>query len=61
MGNNLSEKEKEFAEILKSLVEWWDAWANSPNPTDLEDPPIEEARATLRKNGIDILSQPFLH
>ncbi len=60
MENNLSDKEKELAEVLKSIVEWWDTWVTSPNPTDMEDPPIEEARDILKKHGIEILAQSFL-
>ena len=56
MEKSLSEKE--LVEMLKSLVEWWEAWENSPNPSDLEDPPIEEAKALLIKNGIEIMPQP---
>jgi hypothetical protein len=57
MENNLSEKEKELAMMLKSLVEWWETWVNSPNPTDLADPPIEEAKAILQKSGINVQSE----
>lgn len=43
----MENKEQKAVELLKEIVNWWDKWNNSNNPTDMEDPPIKEARELL--------------
>lgn len=45
MNNN----EKEAVQLLSEIVEWWENWNSSSEPTEMEDPPIEEAKALLLK------------
>lgn len=40
-------KEQQLKEALQGFVDWWDAWTSSPNPADVEDPPVEEYRKLL--------------
>lgn len=44
----MKNQDTQYFELLKSIVEWWDEWTNSESPTELEDPPIEEARILLK-------------
>ena len=43
----MQKKEQKSFELLKEIVNWWDEWNNSKNPTAMENPPIEEARKLL--------------
>lgn len=40
-------QEQKAIDLLKEIVEWWDKWNNSENPTQLENPPIEDAKKLL--------------
>lgn len=50
--DNVSEKSKQAIEVLNEIVNWWDEWNNSENPTELENPPIEEARKLLNEIAV---------
>ncbi len=43
----MENKEQKAVELLNTIVKWWDEWNASSNPTDMENPPIEEARNLL--------------
>lgn len=45
----MENQEQKAVELLKEIVEWWDNWNNSENPTELENPPIEEAKSLLKE------------
>lgn len=34
--------------LLQEIVAWWDEWTSSSTPTEMENPPIEEARRLLQ-------------
>lgn len=47
-----TEKEKLEQEIqtaLSEIINWWEIWKNSDDPTEMEDPPIEYAKKLLAK------------
>lgn len=43
----MKNKEQNAVELLREIVIWWDEWNNSTNPTEMENPPIEEARELI--------------
>ena len=43
----MKSKEQEAVVLLEEIVKWWDEWNNSEHPTEMENPPIEEARKLL--------------
>lgn len=43
----MNTQEQKAIELLKEIVEWWEKWNSSENPTVLENPPIEEAKKLL--------------
>lgn len=43
----VSEKSKQVFKMLNEIVKWWDEWNSSDNPTEMENPPINEARKLL--------------
>ena len=45
------EKLRQTALVLKEIIEWWETWTTSENPTELEDPPITEAKLLLTEIG----------
>lgn len=45
--NSTNQTGQEAIELLKEIVDWWDKWNNTDNPSELENPPIEEARQLI--------------
>lgn len=45
----MEKQEQKAIELLKEIVEWWGKWNNSDDPTELEDPPIQEAQNLLTR------------
>lgn len=36
--------EQQAINLLHEIVTWWEIWEKSENPSDLENPPIKEAK-----------------
>ena len=45
----MESQEQKAIELLREIINWWDRWNNSKNPTDMENPPIEEAKKLLNE------------
>jgi hypothetical protein len=48
MNNN----EQKAINLLGEIVKWWDEWISSDSPTEMENPPIEEAKELLAALGV---------
>lgn len=35
--------------LLQEVIDWWDEWTESEDPTEVGDPPIEQIRLTLKR------------
>jgi len=46
----MENKEQKALELLDEIVKWWDEWNSSDNPTEMENPPIDEAKKLLAEN-----------
>lgn len=40
----------ETLDLLQQVIDWWDEWNASEQPTEVADPPIEEIRLTLKRS-----------
>ena len=44
---DMENKEQKAIKLLDEIVKWWDEWNSSDNPTEMENPPIGEAKKLL--------------